>query len=276
MCVLYCTVILSISAENSLTSPKYDMLTAPITNDAFHSKVLQVLSDHIGALGESETPLRSIAGQADVPAPPLLPSLTPADTLLGPDEAIGQLILTTSTWIELASPDPLIAEISRQVLALEISYASFCGATNVLIQGPAANASSQDGLMQYSHALVEVMGLANYLQFHIAMPMTGQASTDHAIGDLANLARDEYVDDLGLDDDDEAEEDGDENKEEVDDFGSWDVWNVIRSTCRYSPRVSVGKNANDSCLPIYSLVPCITALCLCGFTNTLFRYNSLP
>jgi protein arginine N-methyltransferase 5 len=249
------------------------MLTTPITNDAFHSKVLQVLSDHIGALTASETPLLSITGQTDVPAPPILPSLSPAETLLGPDEAISQLILTTSTWIDLASPDPLIAEISRQVLALEISYASFCGASNVLIQGPATNASSQDGLAQYSHALVEVMGLANYLQFHIAMPMIGQASTDHTMGDLANLARDEYVDDLGLEDDDDEEDE--DAGEEVDDFASWDVWNVIRSTCRYSPRVSVGKNVNISS-PILSAAPCVIVPYFCSYILIRTRYSTLP
>lgn len=228
------------------------MLTVSITNDTFHSRVLSVLSDHLSALEESETPLRSIDGLSVVPAPPILSSLTPAETSLGPNEATNQLILTTSTWIDLASPDPLIANLSRQVLALEITYASFCGATNIMIQGPPAHVNYEDGLSQYAHAIQHALGLGAYLQVHISLPMTGQALSDieHNMGDLATFARDEYIDDLGIEDDDE--------EDTVDEFASWDAWNVIRSVCKYTSRLSVGKNTT---YPSFSLSLQLSSMC---------------
>jgi len=211
------------------------MITAPITNSTFHSRVLNVLSDYLRASAESETPLHSLSGQEEVPAWPLLSSFTPEDTFLGPDETTSQIIFTTSTWIDLASPDPLIADISRQVLALEVAYASFCGATNVVIQGPSIASDSEDGLTRYAHAVQEALGLGAYLQIHISLHMAAadgvQLNPD--VGDLATFARDEYIDDLG--------EEDEEMTEEIDEFASWDVWNLIRSMCKYNARLSVGK-----------------------------------
>jgi len=219
------------------------MLTAPITTDAFQTKVLDILSTYLGAVEEAETPLHSIAGLANVPAAPILPSLTPLDTALGPNESVGQLIVTTSTWIDLTSPDPLIADISRQILVLEISYASFCGATNVMIKGPPAYVKTEDGLIRYAHAIQEALNAATYLQLHLTLPMTRQPSSELEpdMGDLETFARDEYVDDLGIDDDDEEEND---ESDEVDEMASWDAWNVVRSLCKYNARLSIGKNSN--------------------------------
>jgi protein arginine N-methyltransferase 5 len=220
------------------------MLTAPITTDSFQTKVLDILSNYLGAVEEAETPLHSIAGQASVPAAPILPSLSPSDTSLGPNDIIGQLIVTTSTWIDLTSPDPLIADISRQILVLEIAYASFCGATNVMIKGPPAHVKSEDGLIRYAHAIQEALGAATYLQLHLTLPMTGQSTSELEpdMGDLETFARDEYVDDLGIDDEDEEEEE--EEADEIDGMASWDAWNVVRSLCRYNARLSIGKNTN--------------------------------
>jgi len=216
------------------------MITAPITNSRFHSQVLNVLNNYVQALEETETPLHSLSGQEQVPAWPLLSSLTPQDTLLGPDETTSQIIFTTSTWIDLASPDPLIADISRQVLALEVAYASFCGATNIMIQGPSILSNSEDGLTKYAHAIQEALGLGAYLQIHIRLPIATSdgINLDPDVGNLTAFARDEYVDDLG-------EEDEDITKE-IDEFATWDVWNSIRSMCKYNARLSVGKNDNKS------------------------------
>lgn len=213
------------------------MITAPITNSTFQSRVLNVLLDYLRASEETETPLHSLSGQERVPAWPLLSSLTPEDTSVGPDETTSQLIFTTSTWIDLASPDPLIADVSRQVLALEVAYASFCGATNVIIQGSKLCASSEDGLTRYAHAVQEALGLGAYLQVHISLYMSGAKASEPDEGDLATFARDEYIDDLG-------EDDEDEESETVDDFASWDVWNLVRTMCKYNARLSVGKIIN--------------------------------
>jgi len=223
------------------------MITAPITNAKFHSRVLNVLSDYSRAAEQTETPLHSLSGQEQVPAWPLLASFTPEDTSLGPDGTTSQIIFTTSTWIDLASPDPLIADVSRQVLALEVAYASFCGATNVMIQSPSPSSSSEDGLTRYAHAVQEALGLGAYLQIHISLDMltVDGAQSDLDVGDLGTFARDEYVDDLGEEDEDASEE--------VDEFASWDVWNLIRSMCKYNPRLSVGKIVNNSYLHYHQI-----------------------
>lgn len=213
------------------------MITAPITNAAFQARVLRVVSDYLQVSEEAETPLQSLSGQDQIPPWPLLSSLTPEDTSLGPDETTSQMIFTTSTWIDLTSPDPLIVDISAQVLALEVAYAAFCGATNVMIHAPNLDICSSDGLTRYAHAVQEALGLGAYLQIHISLPMIGRniVNPEADARHLESLARDEYVDDLG-EDNDEAEE--------LDEFVSWDAWNLIRSICKYNPRLSVGKIIN--------------------------------
>ena len=193
------------------------MLTSPITNDHFHTRVLGIPNSYTQTLAES--PAQPL---------PLIPALDNFDTPLGPTDIIGQLVTFTSPWIDLSSPDPLVAHLSRQVFHLEIAYAAFCGVTNVVVPGPRL-AHGQAGVSQYARSIKEALVTGSYLQIHIQLPMDGKQpeSADEDVGDLARFARSEF-----------------ELSPEVkstNSWSAWDAWNTIRSICNYHGRLSISK-----------------------------------
>jgi type II protein arginine methyltransferase len=176
---------------------------------------------------ESEGPVRIV-----------VPPLSPVDTDLSPDESMSQIIAITSSWIDLCSPDPLVADVSRQVLMLEIAYAAFCGISYVFIPGPRLNhqAMQQTGLMQYARAIQEALVVGTYMQIKIWFPMIDHPENEVArMGDLAPFARPAYIgDDQG------------EAAPGLDLYGTWDAWDIIRSFCKYHTRLCVGKRRSRS------------------------------
>jgi protein arginine N-methyltransferase 5 len=203
------------------------MLTTPITTPNFHSRVLTLLSSHLSILDSS-----SASATKNQPPAPIIPPFNAVDTPLTPGDTVTQLIGYSSPWIDLCSPDPLIANISRQVLTMEVAYAAFCGVGNIIIQGPRRYSNSSedtDGVLQYARAIQEALSVGSYVQMSIHMPMYRQEETHvkELIGDLAKMARDEY-----------SPVDGDKEPEL---YGSWDAWNVIRTVCKYNSRLLVGK-----------------------------------
>lgn len=197
------------------------MLTTPITNGNFHSRVLSLLSSHIHAT----------EGSAQAQPLPLIPALENLDTPLQPDHLISQLIAFTSSWIDLGSPDPIIAHLSRQVFNLEVAYAAFCGVVNLAIPGPRP-ANGTSGVAQYARAVKQALNTGAYIQFHILMPVDfSKASVEEDLGDLARFVRPEYAGNA---------------TQTTDPFASWDAWNTIRSICKYHSRLSVGKYTTAS------------------------------
>ena len=192
------------------------MLTSPITSHHFHTRVLSLLNSYTQSLSDSSQtqPL------------PLIPALDNLDTPLGPNDIISQLVIFSSSWVDLSSPDPVIAHLSRQVFHLEIAYAGFCGATNVVVPGPRLT-HGQSGVSQYARAIKEAITVASYIQFHIQLPMDGTRSdtNNDDIGDLASFARSEYAASNG--------------ENHVHPWNSWDAWNIIRSMCKYHSRLSL-------------------------------------
>lgn len=201
------------------------MLTSPITTPHFQARVLSTLSKHITSLAGAERP-------QDVPAPIITP-LAPIDTPLTPGSTISQTIAYSSPWIDLCSSDPLIANVSRQVLNMEIAYASFCGIGNVVIPGPrtfSSNSTDSNGLAQYARAIQEILEIATYMQIAIHLPMYGNEEVKDLTGDLRELAKGGVT----------AVED-----KEISLYETWDAWNFIRDLCRYNTRLSVGKIQNE-------------------------------
>lgn len=212
------------------------MVTIPITTDFFHSRVLSLLSS-------TQTHAASADGEANSTAanPPLrlnVPPLSPVDTDLAPDESMSQIIATTSLWIDLCSPDPLVANVSKQVLILEIAFAAFCGVSYVLVPGPRLHHQSMQttGLLQYARAIQEALAVGTYMQVKIWFPMIDHPENEVTrMGDLAPFARSAYVED----------NEGDEVPG-LDLYGTWDAWNVIRSFCKYHTRLCIGKRSSYS------------------------------
>jgi protein arginine N-methyltransferase 5 len=206
------------------------MLTSPITSPHFHSRVLTLLSAYLSELSllenSDDTAARSI------PPAPIIPPLNPVDTPLTPGDAVSQIIGYSSPWIDLCSPDPLIANISRQVLNIEIAYASFCGIGNIILPGPRSYSSGSvenDGLVQYARAIQEALTIGSYIQMAIHIPMYGHDELKEMTGDLRPFARDRKSPRKT------------KANTEVDLFETWDAWNLIRSVCKYNSRLSVGK-----------------------------------
>lgn len=165
--------------------------------------------------------------------PLAVPPLSTSDSNLTPNEATSQIVGVTSSWIDLCSPDPLIADLSRQVLMLEVAYAAFCGIGYLLIPGPKLHHGGihSDGVVYYARAIQDALNLGPYIQFHIWLRMVDNPELEvDTIGDLAPLAREEYG----------QPEEGSSPK--LDSFGTWDAWDLIRKTCKYHTRLFVGKD----------------------------------
>lgn len=210
------------------------MLTTPITTPHFQSRVIAQLSNHLEAL-RSHPNL----------SPPTLPDLSPADSPLTPGEIISQLLAVASPWIDLCSPDPLVYNISRQVLDLEIAYAAFCGIGNIIIPGPKLHHGKLhgEGVTQYAYAIQEALTIGNYIQIQIWLPMIDHSADGEDVeGSLTPFAREEYVG---------VQEESKPNRSDI--FGTWDAWNVIRGVCKHSARLFVGKNREIRSLLFTSL-----------------------
>lgn len=201
------------------------MLTTPITTPLFHSRVLALLSNHLSDLKDARTHERTT---------PTVPSLSPADTAVTPGEIIAHLVGYASPWIDLSSPDPVVYDISRQVLELEISYAAFCGLRYVVIPGPKLQYGDSygEGIVQYAYAVQEALALSNYTQILIKIPMMYHPDQDgeDVAGSLSPFARPEYV------------EKGTKSRHDF--LGTWDAWHIIRTVCKYQSRLCVGKNTD--------------------------------
>lgn len=216
------------------------MITAFITTNAFYTRISSVLTTHLATLDGDRS--------HDNLPPPVLDSLNctdvnSPDTHLQPRSFVPRLLLMSAPWIDLTSQDPLIADISRQVLILEVQYAAFCGASNVIITGPALSRCVQDGLTRFARAIQEALSLAPFVQLHILMPMGSGDGHEGEIFNLASHAREKYESGARIEDDQDA-------------FASWDAWNVIRSTLEYSSRVSLGKLAiNVPSFPLSHIIP---------------------
>ncbi|EEH40347.2 arginine N-methyltransferase skb1 [Paracoccidioides lutzii Pb01] len=208
----------------------YDMLTTPITTPLFHSRVLTLLSTH---LSDSKPPVYDATitlGTSHNTHPVTVPPLSPDDTFLTPNECTSQLVGITSPWIDLCSPDPLIADISRQVLDLEVAYAAFCGVSFIIVPGPRLCHGNLhgEGLIYFGRAIQDILNVGLYIQVHIWFNMidTSELETND-VGDLAPFARAEYL----------TPAIGPSLK--VDLFGTWEAWDVIRKLCKYQSRLFV-------------------------------------
>ncbi|KAF2260816.1 Skb1 methyltransferase [Lojkania enalia] len=199
----------------------YDMVTSPITTPHFHTRVLSLLSSYIQAVSDASPP-------NSAQPYPLVSAFESVDTSLHPSDTISQLVTFTSPWIDLASPDPVIAHLSRQVFSLEIAYAAFCGVVTVVVPGPRLS-HGPSSLAQYARAIKEALALGSYLQLHVQLPMDGSKATDEEddVGDLARFASSEYTS--------ERQNQGGHQ----DPWSAWEAWDVIRSICRYHSRLSI-------------------------------------
>ncbi|KAI1006161.1 hypothetical protein K3495_g2061 [Podosphaera aphanis] len=215
------------SALRLAQSIGYDLVTTPITTSHFHARILKLVSEYYTSLSYPESSQECFKNE---PPAPVIPPLTPLDTSLGPGNSTSQLMAYTSPWIDLCSTDPLISNISRQVLNIEIAYASFCGINNVIIPGPKSfcnGSPSGDRLTQYARAIQETLLIGSFIQIAIQIPMYQYEKPQDTPGDLHQFARTKDSSGKAV------------VGNEVDLYETWDAWNLIRNVCKYNSRLSV-------------------------------------
>ncbi|KAM5444036.1 putative type II protein arginine methyltransferase [Microsporum ferrugineum] len=209
----------------------YDMLTTPITTPHFQSRVLSLLSGH---LSELQQPVQDPTGTyftSRNTSHLKIPSFAMADTNLRPDGTNNYVVAVSSRWIDMCSPDPLIADISRQVLLLELAYAAFCGVHHAIIPGPKLHHGNLhgEGLIYYARAIQEALSTAPYIRVNIWLPVVDNPGLEtNQMGDLSPFARREYLSNSLT-----------EASPQLDMFGTWNAWNIIRKVCKYHTRLTV-------------------------------------
>jgi protein arginine N-methyltransferase 5 len=202
-------------------------MTTQLTTESFKLRVKKLVEDF------SKAKKGKYPGVTPPAVAPEVTCLLPEDTEITPFNISPSLIVTTSSWIDLCSPDPVIADVSAQVLRTELAYASFVGLTTVIIKGPTFRngVSSSAGTAQFANVLLDTLKLASYLHIYIWLPMTGLSVVDPDDSD-DDVLQSVSISSLSIDD---------QPVYRGDDFDSWDVWNVIRTTCEYSARLGVGE-----------------------------------
>ncbi|KAK6534918.1 methyltransferase protein [Arthrobotrys megalospora] len=196
---------LSFDMLDRAASDNYNMISAHITNINYQTKVQAIIEE---ARSNGRTRV-------------YIPGLEVEDVNLHPDDLVasGKVIGVTSQWIELDSLDPLIASASRQVLHHEIGYAGFCGLGTLLIDGPK---TAQQNLAGYCMSIVQGLAINAYLTINIMLPALGPSMA------------------LNQEDLDVSTQDSTQTPEVLyDELTSWDVWNAIRTSARYTSRLGL-------------------------------------
>jgi type II protein arginine methyltransferase len=194
---------------------------------------VDLVASHFSNLDE-----HGFAGTTVASAPladPIVPPLTNHDTSLYPSPSVNTYIAYISPWIDLCSPDPIISNISRQVLNLEVNYANFCGVRSIIIPGPrhdAAKDGTDYGLTQYARAIQEALTIGSRVNFLVHMPMYREPGLEEKAETLTSLLQ-------------RIESIEENNKGDIDLFSAWDSWHLIRSVCSYNTRLLVGESMSN-------------------------------
>lgn len=204
-----------------------NFVTTSVTNSHFRNRVFQLTSDYLSKVPENAEDGES---SASIPmAEPIVSPLTAADTTLSPSPAVSTYTAYISPWIDLCSLNPVITGISRQVLNMEVDYASFCGIRTVILPAPSRDASQAGGnqaLAQYARAVLEALSIGSYMSFSIHMPMCQELVPENEPPTLFHLHPHPRI--------------KRKRRDMANIFSTWDTWNQIRSFCRYHARLFVG------------------------------------
>ncbi|KAL0470879.1 protein arginine N-methyltransferase [Neurospora intermedia] len=214
----------------------FNFVTTPITNEHFHQRVIDLYKSHLQEREQWVTERGLTDAQKANPSLPLptVPTLTDDDTSLFPSSYVGSLIAYASPWIDLCSADPIISDISRQVLNLELAYANFCGSRTIIIPGP----RQDDGraVAQYARAIQEAQEVGGRVNLVIHLPMYREPGLEEEAETLSSLLA---GDGSSSSNSKEAVKTDAAKGTEIDLFSTWDSWHTIRTVCKYSGRLFV-------------------------------------
>ncbi|KAI2622605.1 protein arginine N-methyltransferase [Xylaria nigripes] len=197
----------------------FKYVTTPITNTHFHDRVVKLV-------GETLSQINGQQGAGSI-VDPIVASLTPDDTTLYPEAYTSGFVAYVSPWIDLCSPNHVIASISRQVLNLEVGYANFCGVRSIILPGPkhdTTQVASAQGIAQYARAIQEALVIGARVNLIIHLPMYREPGLEKKVTLLSISSE---------------VQDESQVPEEIDVFSTWDSWHVIRTACDYDARLFV-------------------------------------
>lgn len=147
----------------------------------------------------------------------VVPSPTLGDVNIFAGSHIKNTIALLSSWIELESDDEMVSEFSKQVLINELEYAKFIGIKHVIIAPP----KNLIKLPNYSQSILDALELT---------------SSHHIIISISLPLCEEVQESTGT--------------QPVDLLSTWDMWNSIRTTADYNPRLKVSLAVPKSGIPI--------------------------
>ncbi|KAI1817622.1 protein arginine N-methyltransferase [Poronia punctata] len=201
----------------------FRFVTTPITNTRFHDRIVKLVQVSL-----SKDDGKQSAGSL---VDPVVPPLTLEDTSLFPDVYTSGFVAYASPWIDLCSPNRIIASISRQVLNLEVNYANFSGVRNIIIPGPrrdSAQVGNGQGVAQYGRAIQEALLIGTRVNLIVHLPMYREPGLEEKVAQLCDPSEQH-----------EKSVPAPEEEEDIDLFSVWDSWHVIRTTCDYDSRLFV-------------------------------------
>lgn len=102
-----------------------------------------------------------------------------------------------------------------------MAYASFCGVNNIVVAGPRRRGS----IAQYAQAVALVLTANPYIQFHIDLPLAEDEGANADTGSHSHI---------------------------YDLYATWDLWNTVRSVCKYNSRLSLS-SCTSQCMAIHML-----------------------
>ncbi len=204
---------------------QFGFVTAPITNRHFHKRVAELCQTLPAAADGHEQVSKAEKKNPSFPAPTIT-TLTDEDTSLFPSSYVSSVLAYSSPWIDLCSDDPVVANLSRQVLNLEVAYANFCGVRSIIIPGPREDHKGSQ-IAQYARAIQEAFQVASRVNLIIHMPMYREPGLEEKQETLSGPSQPAV----------EADP-----EEDIDLYSAWDSWHTIRTVCEYNMRLFVGES----------------------------------
>ncbi|SPO03853.1 related to SHK1 KINASE-BINDING protein [Cephalotrichum gorgonifer] len=214
----------------------FTFVTAPITNHRFYTRVLDLVRTHLQDLPSFASTPAATTVTPRYPDP-VVPPITAEDTGLYPGNTTRSYTAYSSPWIDIASENPVISSVSRQILNLEINYANFCGVRTVIVPGPRQDGTTEagrSGLARYARAIKEALSIAPRINLSIHLPMYREPGLEEKIDSLTTSLVSVAAEAEGPSGDDSSGK-----SKEIDLFSSWDSWDEIRSFCEYNFRLSL-------------------------------------
>ncbi|KAI1305513.1 methyltransferase-like protein [Xylaria venustula] len=197
----------------------FRFVTTPITNNHFHERVVKLVEESLAQANSQQKNGTRID--------PIVTPLTPEDTTLFPELYTSGFVGYASPWLDLCSPNHIIASISRQVLNLEVDYANFCGVRSIIIPGPrqdSVQTGNGRGITQYARAIHEALLIGSRVNLIIHLPMYREPGLEEKVAQLSIS--------------EEAPRKV-QTAEEIDIYTTWDSWHSIRTACNYDARLFV-------------------------------------